>query len=154
MSRVQEADIQQWNTNRLMYDVGQLVRYFINRDEDVIAELLTSNRFYVAHTGDNDIAQHYFDEAIREDYVELKIRQKLEHYKRAKRDSERKQEQEELATIRRQAEERSKVVRMAIEDGLTPFPGWPYESVNGKFVRGHTTCLRLAGQNGRHGTGR
>ncbi|MEO2014559.1 MAG: DUF1588 domain-containing protein [Fuerstiella sp.] len=144
MSRVQEADIQQWNTNRLMYDVGQLVRYFINRDEDVIAELLTSNRFYVAHTGDNDIAQHYFDEAIREDYVELKIRQKLEHYKRAKRDSERKQEQEELATIRRQAEERSKVVRMAIEDGLTPFPGWPYESVNGKFVRGQGDLIYIA----------
>ena len=144
MSRVREADIKQWNTNRLMYEAEQLVQYFINRDKDVIRELLTSNRFYVAHPGDNNIARHYYDEVIRENYVELKTNQKLEQFKRQKRDPERKQEKEELNRIRRQAEQRAKVVKMALEDKLTPFPGWPYERVNGTFVRGQSDLIYIA----------
>jgi len=144
MSRVNESDIKQWNTNRLMYEAEQFVQYFINRDRDVIKELLTSNRFYVAHPGDNEIARHYYEEVIREDYVERKVTQRIEDFKRAKRDPERNQEKEELERIRREAEARAKVVRMAREDGLTPFPGWPYETVNGRFVRGQSDLIYLA----------
>ncbi len=126
MNRVEAEGIQQWNTNRLTYEAQQLVEYFVNRDKDVIQELLTSNRFYIAHPGDNKLAKAYYDEAIREDYVELKVQQLLEQYKLQKRDPNAAQEREEIENTRKQAEARQKTVRQAIKDGLTPFPGWPY----------------------------
>ena len=144
MTRVRESDIRQWNTNRLMYEAEQLVEYFINRDQDVIRELLTSNRFYVAHPGDNDIARQYLEEVQHPEYVERKVSRRIEEFKRAKRDPERKQEKEELDRIRRQAIARAKVVREAIEDDFTPFPGWPYERVNNKPVRGQSDLIYIA----------
>lgn len=144
MVRVREADIKQWNTNRLMYEAEQLVEYFINRDQDVIKELLTSNRFYVAHPGDNEIAQQYLEEVQHPDYVERKVNKRIEDFKRAKRDPERKQEKEELDRIRRQATARAKVVREALEDNFTPFPGWPYERVNSKPIRGQSDLIYIA----------
>jgi hypothetical protein len=144
MTRVRESDIRQWNTNRLMYEAEQLVEYFINRDQDVIRELLTSNRFYVAHPGDNDIARQYLDEVQHPDYVERKVSRRIEEFKRAKRDPERKQEKEELDRIRRQAIARAKVVREASEDDFTPFPGWPYERVNNKPIRGQSDLIYIA----------
>lgn len=144
MSRVNEAHIRQWNTNRLMYEAQQLVEYFINRDQDVIEELLTSNRFYVAHPGNNAIARNLHDAVIQPDYVEGKVNQRIEAFKRSKRDPERKQEKEELARIRRDAEARAKVVSMALEDGFTPFPGWGYERIDGTFVRGQSDLIYIA----------
>lgn len=144
MVRVREADIKQWNTNRLMYEAEQLVEYFINRDRDVIKELLTSNRFYVAHPGDNEIAQQYLEEVLHTNYVERKVNKRVEEFKRAKRDPERKQEKDELDRIRRQATARMKVVREALEDNFTPFPGWPYERVNNKPIRGQSDLIYIA----------
>ena len=139
MARVREEDIKQWNTNRLMYEAEQLVEYFINRDQDVIEQLLTSNRFYVAHPGDNRIAREYLEEALRPDYVEHKVAQRLDAFIQAKRDPERQQEKEELERIRRQAEERQKVTRWAIEDDLRPFPGWPYT----RQIRGQSDLIYI-----------
>lgn len=144
MVRVREADIKQWNTNRLMYDAEQLVEYFINRDQDVIKELLTSNRFYVAHPGDNEIAQQYLEEVLHADYVDRKVNKRVEEFKRAKRDPKRKQEKEELDRIRRQATARAKVVREALDDNFIPFPGWPYERVNNKPIRGQSDLIYIA----------
>jgi hypothetical protein len=144
MVRVREADIKQWNTNRLMYEAEQLVEYFINRDRDVIKELLTSNRFYVAHPGDNEIAQQYLAEVLHTDYVERKVNKRVEEFKRAKRDPKRKQEKDELDRIRRQATARVKVVREALEDNFTPFPGWPYERLNNKPIRGQSDLIYIA----------
>jgi hypothetical protein len=143
MARVREADIKQWNTKRLMYEAEQLVQYFINRDQNVISELLTSNRFYVAHPGDNDIARQYLEEVLQKDYVERKVNKRIKDFKRAKRDPERKQEKEELERIRRQGTTRAKVVREALEDKFTPFPGWPYERVDGTFVRGQSDLIYI-----------
>ena len=139
MARVREEDIQQWNTNRLMYEAEQLVEYFINRDQNVIEQLLTSNQFYVAHPGNNQIAREYLEEALRPDYVEQKVMQRLDAFKRANRDPERQQEKEELDRIRRQAEERAKVTGWAIEDGLRPFPGWPYT----QQIRGQSDLIYI-----------
>ena len=144
MSRVHQADIKQWNTNRLMYEAEQLVQYHVNRDKDVIEELLTGNRFYVAHPGDNDIARQYYDEVIQDDYAEQKVARRIADFERAKRDPNRPQEKEELTRIRQDAESRSKLVKMAFEDGLTPFPGWPYEQKSGKPIRGQTDLIYIA----------
>lgn len=139
MARVREEDIKQWNTNRLMYEAEQLVEYFINRDQDVIEQLLTSNQFYVAHPGNNQIAREYLTESLRPDYVELKVSQRLDAFIQAKRDPERQQEKEELDRIRRQAEERAKVTGWAIEDGLRPFPSWPYT----RQIRGQSDLIYI-----------
>ncbi|MFT5468575.1 MAG: endonuclease I [Verrucomicrobiales bacterium] len=137
MDRVRNEGIQQWNTGRLEYEAQQLVEYFINRDENVIEEILTSNRFFIAHPGDNDLARQFYEEAIRPDYVDLKVKQRIEQFERQKRDTEAEKEKEEIARIRKQAEERAKIVREAIEDGLTPFPGWPYD----REIRGQSDLV-------------
>lgn len=144
MNRVSEADLKQWHVSRLMYEAEQLVEYFINRDQEVIRELLTSNRFYVAHPGDNDIARQYLEDVQHPDYVKRKVNRRIEEFKRAKRDPEREQEQEELERIERLANERVKTVQQALDDKLTPFPGWPYERVNNKAIRGQPDLLYIA----------
>lgn len=143
-SRVNEANLYQWNPHRLMYEAEQFVQHFINRDQDVIKELLTSNRYLVAHPGDNQIAKKYYDEVMMPEYADWKVNQKLEEWKRVNRDPERDQEKRELARIKWQAEERRKIVVKALEDGLTPFPGWPYERVNGVPVRGQGDLIYIA----------
>jgi hypothetical protein len=143
MSRVRDEDIKQWNTNRLMYEAEQLVEYFINRDKDVIKELLTSNRFYVAHPGNNQIAKKFYDAVTKPDYAERIVSDRLEQFKRQKRDPNRTQEKEELARIRRDAEARMKVVSQAKQDGLTPFPGWGYSRVDGVDIRGQGDLIYL-----------
>lgn len=144
MNRVSEADLKQWHVSRLMYEAEQLVEYFINRDQNVISELLTSNRFYVAHPGDNDIALQYLKEVQHPEYVQRKVDRRIEEFKRAKRDLEGDKEQEELERIERLANERVKVVKQALDDGLTPFPGWPYERVNNKAIRGQPDLVYIA----------
>ncbi|MEC9093085.1 MAG: DUF1588 domain-containing protein [Planctomycetota bacterium] len=143
MARVHESNIRQWNTQRLMYEAEQFIQYWINRDQDVIQELLTSNRFYVAHPGDNEIADQIYREVLRPDYVEIKLSELLAGYQEAKRDPQGEQEQEETQRIKRQAEERVKLVADALEDQIAPFPGWPYTRINGKPIRGQSDLLYI-----------
>ena len=123
-SRIAQEDIKQWNTTWLKIEAEQFILHFINRDKDVIKELLTSNRFIVAHPGDNEIARKFYQEALRPDYVQRQIKKRLDSYKKSKRNPQGESEKKDLARIRTMAEHRAKNVRLAIQDGLTPFPGW------------------------------
>lgn len=139
MTRVNNEDIRQWNTNRLMYEAQQIIEYQLERDQNVIEELLTSNRFFIAHPGDNQAAKAFYEEVIRPDYVEIKVQEKLDQFAQQKRDPKAKREKEELDRIRRNAEDRTKRVKEAIEDGLTPFPGWPYS----REIRGQSDLIYI-----------
>jgi hypothetical protein len=58
--------ISQWNTQMLIHDARMLINHILGKDEDVIAELLTTNEYFVAHPGDNDFAREFYDERIAE----------------------------------------------------------------------------------------
>ena len=147
MQRVNQEGVVQWLVGRLMYEAEQLVEYWVNRDRDVIRELLTSNRFYVAHPGDNAIARKFHAEVIEADYVEKEVQKRLDDFLRAKRDPNRQQEQEELQRVRTRAERHFKRSQQALQDGITPFPGWPYGRVDGKPIRGQGDLLYIGAYN-------
>ena len=45
--------INQWNTTMLIHDARMLIEHVLKKDKDVIAELLTTNEYFIAHPGDN-----------------------------------------------------------------------------------------------------
>ena len=41
--------INQWNTAMLIHDARMLIEYVLKKDKDVIAELLTTSEYFIAH---------------------------------------------------------------------------------------------------------
>ena len=69
--------INQWNTTMLIHDARMLIEHVLKKDKDVIAELLTTNEYFIAHPGDNEYAREHYDKRIAEimdpGYVEARI---------------------------------------------------------------------------------
>ena len=42
----------------LIHDARMLIEHVLMKDKDVIAELLTTNEYFIAHPGDNDYAKN------------------------------------------------------------------------------------------------
>jgi hypothetical protein len=51
--------IPQWNTGMLIHDARMLIEHVLREDKNVIAELLTTNRYFIAHPGDNEYAREH-----------------------------------------------------------------------------------------------
>lgn len=60
--RRNEADILFWHAEGLMFDAKQIIIHHLKKDQDFIAEILTTDRYFVAHPGDNDLARKAFME--------------------------------------------------------------------------------------------
>ena len=50
----------------LIHDARMLIEHVLRKDKDVIAELLTTNEYFIAHPGDNEYAREYYDKRIAE----------------------------------------------------------------------------------------
>ena len=50
----------------LIHDARMLIEHVLMKDKDVIAELLTTNEYFIAHPGDNDYASEHYDNSLSE----------------------------------------------------------------------------------------
>lgn len=127
--RKQSEGIPQWNPAMLIHDARMLIEYHLEQDQDFIAELLTTDQYFIAHPGDNDYAREMFDRTIAEmtqpDYVESAINERRVELEQDPNMTPERQE-ENLGRFREQAEWNSWRILGALEDGLTPFTAFPY----------------------------
>ena len=81
--------IPQWNPQYLVHDARMIIENVLRRDRDVIAELLTTNEYFVAHPGNNDYAREFYDERVKEvmhpDYVNRQVAKAEEEYRNRKK---------------------------------------------------------------------
>ena len=69
--------IPQWNTDMLIHDARMLIEHVLKKDKDVIAELLTTSEYFIAHPGSNEYAKEHYQEKVAEaldpGYVEEQV---------------------------------------------------------------------------------
>ncbi len=69
--------ISQWNPEMMIFDATLLVEHILKKDKNVIAELLTTNEFFIAHPGNNAYALERYEERFAEvtapDYIESQV---------------------------------------------------------------------------------
>ena len=123
--------IPQWNTAMLIHDARMLIQHVLKNDKDVIAELLTTNDYFIAHPGDNDYARQRYEERIAEltdpGYVESQVEKRRKQIERDFnfRDMPEKAERE-LARAREDAEKLVAKYLAAIDNGKNRHPGFPF----------------------------
>ena len=66
--RKRREKIPQWNTGMLVHDAKLLIEHILKRDRDVIAELLTTDEYFIAHPGRQRIRQGSLRCADRRDH--------------------------------------------------------------------------------------
>ncbi len=128
--------IPQWNTQYLVHDAKMLIEHVLKKDEDVIAELLTTNDYFVAHPGDNEYAREFYDDRVKEvthpDYVNQQVaKEKLAYQKRTKPDhitpiEWEKRRETRLVEARKRAEQSVKLFSTALQEGINPHPDFPF----------------------------
>lgn len=84
--RKRAEKIDQWNTDMLVFDATLLIQHILKKDKNVIAELLTTNNFFIAHPGDNEYARKQYEEKVAEvlgsGYVEAQVQKRQEQIDR------------------------------------------------------------------------
>jgi hypothetical protein len=128
--------IRQWNPDILVHDAKMLIEHILGKDHDVIAELLTTNKYFVAHPGDNQYAREFYDEKVATvtapDYVEQEVaKRKVRLAERRKKhlgteESWQKIYDNELKRARQDAERIVERFRVALDQGMTPHPNFPF----------------------------
>ena len=124
--------IPQWNAGMLVHDARMLIEHILKEDKDVIAELLTTNDYFVAHPGDNAYAREFYEQQIAEvlapGYVEAQVelrRQQLDkpppHQRKDPKEVER-----QLTDVRRKAESKVRKFKTALDAGIHPHPEFPF----------------------------
>jgi hypothetical protein len=61
-TRRNQADIGFWHAEGLMFDAKLIIIHHLKKDRNFIEEILTTDRFYVAHPGHNEYARRIFKE--------------------------------------------------------------------------------------------
>ncbi len=61
-TRRNQAAIGFWHAEGLMFDAKLIIIHHLRKDRNFIEEILTTNRFFVAHPGDNDYARKIYEE--------------------------------------------------------------------------------------------
>ena len=129
--------IPQWNTDVMVYDAKLLIEHILKRDRDVIAELLTTDEYFIAHPGDNEYAKEVFEARIAEitdpGYVETEVAKEKEKLdRRQERSVAEKYPPEEierrLDEARKNAEKTVLKFKTALEKGINPFPNFPFSN--------------------------
>jgi hypothetical protein len=136
--RRRRENIAQWNPNMLIHDARMLIEHILEKDEDVIAELLTTNEYFVAHPGDNDYAREFHEEMVAEvthpDYVERQVAKAGEEHRKGRKPDHfsaadwKKRGEERLQQARRKAEGFQKRFQLALQDGINPHPPFPFSN--------------------------
>ena len=115
--------INQWNTNMLIHDARMLIEHVLRKDKDVIAELLTTNEYFIAHPGDNEYAREHYEKRIAEildpAYVEARIELRKKQIK-GDFNFENMPEKAEKALVaaRRDAEKTVAMYQAALDKGM------------------------------------
>lgn len=128
--------IPQWNTQILIHDAKMLIEHVLKEDREVIAELLTTNEYFVAHPGDNDYAREFYDQQVAEvtapEYLEnevAKIRESNQKRKKPDHVTEEKWAEEaekRIKEARKKAEAKVRKFEVALRDGIHPHPEFPF----------------------------
>jgi len=123
--------IQQWNTDMLIHDARMLIEHVLKKDKDVIAELLTTNQYFIAHPGDNDYAREHYEKRIAEvldtGYVEAQVEKKREQIKRDfNYEGMPEKAKRALENARREAELIVSLYKGAQEKGMNRHPNFPW----------------------------
>ncbi|QDT62290.1 hypothetical protein SV7mr_48370 [Stieleria bergensis] len=130
--RRRREKINQWNTNMLVHDAKMLIEHVLRQDQDVIAELLTTNQYFIAHPGNNQYAKEYYDEQVAKmtapGYVEEKVQQRREQLQKEVKDWQLKKDEAErrLESYRKTEQLRVERYKTAIAAGMNPHPSYPF----------------------------
>ncbi|MBT6167194.1 MAG: DUF1588 domain-containing protein [Verrucomicrobia bacterium] len=153
--RQRAEKINQWNTDMLIHDARMLIEHTLEKDKDVIAELLTTNEYFIAHPGDNNYAREHYEKKIAEimnpGFVETRVELKRNQIKGDFNFKDMPEKAEEaLVAARRDAEQTVAMYKAALENGLHRHPNFPFS----KKGRGIADLLYIEPynlpSNGRH----
>ena len=123
--------IPQWNTDMLIHDARMLIEHVLKKDQNVVAELLTTNEYFIAHPGNNEYARERYEERIAEvlalGYVEAQIEIRREQISRDFNFVDMPEKAENaLKSARKDAEKTVAKYKTALNKGMAPFPGYPF----------------------------
>ena len=129
--RQRAEKIPQWNTDMLIHDARMLIQNVLKKDQDVIAELLTTNEYFIAHPGDNVYAREHYDKRVAEvidpGFVEAQIEKRREQIARDFNFVDMPEKAEAaLEAARKDAEKTVLKYKTALEQDMFPFPGYPF----------------------------
>ena len=131
--RQRAEKIPQWNTTMLVHDARMLIEYVLKNDKDVIAELLTTNKYFIAHPGDNEYAQEHYDKKIAEitdpGFVEAQVEKRREQTMRDFNFEGMPEKVERaLKDARRDAEKTVSVFKATLDKGMYRHPNFPFSA--------------------------
>ncbi|MDB4864259.1 DUF1588 domain-containing protein [Pirellulaceae bacterium] len=131
--RQRAEKIPQWNTTMLIHDARMLIEYVLANDKDVISELLTTNKYFIAHPGDNEYAREHYDLRLGEitdpGFVASQVEKRREQIKRDFNFENMPEKAERaLADAERDAERTVSLYRLALGNGLNRHPSYPFSS--------------------------
>ena len=148
--------INQWNTAMLIHDARMLIEHVLKNDKNVIAELLTTNKYFIGHPGDNEYAREHYEKQIAEitdpGFVEGQVEKRRGQIRRDFNFEDMPEKAEKaLVAARRDAEKTVAVYKAALDKGMYRHPNFPF---SGKG-RGIADLLYIEPynlpSNGRHG---
>ncbi len=148
--------INQWNTDMLIHDARMLIEHVLKKDKGVIAELLTTNEYFIAHPGDNEYAREHYEKKVAEimdpGFVEARVELKRNQIKRDFNFENMPEKAEKaLVAARRDAEKTVAMYKATLGKGMHRHPGFPFEGKR----RGIGDLLYIEPynlpSNGRHG---
>ncbi len=129
--RKRAENIPQWNTDMLIHDARMIIEHILNKDENVIVELLTTNEYFIAHPGNNEYARERYEERIAEVMdpgfvaAQVEIRRKQIELDFNFVDMPAKAAKA-LESARKDAERTVAKYKTALSKGMNPFPSYPF----------------------------
>jgi hypothetical protein len=131
--RQRAENIPQWNTTMLVHDARMLIEYVLKNDKDVIAELLTTNKYFIAHPGDNEYAQEHYDQKIAEitdpGFVDAQVEKRRQQTMRDFNFEDMPEKVERaLKDARRDAEKTVAVFKSTLDKGMFRHPNFPFSA--------------------------
>ncbi len=148
--------INQWNTDMLIHDARMLIEHVLKKDKGVIAELLTTNEYFIAHPGDNEYAREHYEKKVAEimdpGFVEAHVEKRRGQIKRDFNFENMPEKAEQaLVAARKDAEKTVAMYKATLDKGMHRHPGFPFEGKR----RGIGDLLYIEPynlpSNGRHG---
>jgi len=132
-SRQRTEKIPQWNTTMLVHDARMLIEYVLQKDEDVISELLTTNKYFIAHPGDNEYAREHYEKRIAEitdpGFVDAQVAKRREQTMRDFNFEGMPEKVERaLKEARRGAETTVAVYQATLDKGMYRHPSYPFSA--------------------------
>ena len=129
--RQRHEKIRQWNTEMLIFDASLLIDHVLKKDQDFIAELLTTNEFFIAHPGNNDYARERYEEKLAEvtdpGYIDAQVAKRQEQIERDFNFKEMPEKAKQaLESTRKEATRTVANFRKALEQGIYSHPGFPF----------------------------